>query len=111
MANTATITGIENALRKAPETLLKARETELREEEDRLKTAKEIVGQKNPYAEKLATMEKRFKEINQQIEKNMLGKANGSKEETETPDEAYSVEEQAATKARASTRALPLKAS
>lgn len=67
MANTAMVTGVENALRKAPETLLKARETELHEEEDRLKTAKEIVGQKNPYAEKLATMEKRFKEINQQI--------------------------------------------
>lgn len=100
MANTATVTGVENALRKAPETLLKAREAELREEEDRLKTAKEIVGQKNPYAEKLATMEKRFKEINQQIEKNMLGKADESKEESEAPDEAYSAEEQTAAKAR-----------
>ena len=101
MANTATVAGVENALRKAPETLLKAREAELRKEEDRLKTAKEIVGQKNPYAEKLATMEKRFKEINRQIEDNMLGKADDSKERSETPDEAYSVEEQAAAKERA----------
>lgn len=101
MANTATVAGIENALRKAPETLLGAREEELREKEESLKTAKEVIGQTNPYAEKLAGMEKRFKEINQQIEKNMLGKADDSKEESETPDEAYSVEEQAAAKERA----------
>ena len=101
MANTATVAGIENALRKAPETLLGAREEELREKEESLKTAKDVIGQTNPYAEKLAGMEKRFKEINQQIEKNMLGKADDSKEESETPDEAYSVEEQAAAKERA----------
>ena len=101
MANTATVAGIENALRKAPETLLGAREEELREKEESLKTAKEVIGQTNPYAEKLAGMEKRFKEINRQIEKNMLGKADDSKEESETPDEAYSVEEQAAAKERA----------
>lgn len=101
MANTATVAGIENALRKAPETLLGDREEELREKEESLKTAKEVIGQTNPYAEKLAGMEKRFKEINRQIEDNMLGKADDSKEESETPDEAYSVEEQAATKERA----------
>lgn len=101
MANTATVAGIENALRKAPETLLGAREEELREKEESLKTAKEVIGQTNPYAEKLAGMEKRFKEINRQIEDNMLGKADDSKEESETPDEAYSVEEQAAAKERA----------
>lgn len=101
MANTATVAGIENTLRKAPETLLGAREEELREKEESLKTAKEVIGQTNPYAEKLAGMEKRFKEINRQIEDNMLGKADDSKEESETPDEAYSVEEQAAAKERA----------
>ncbi len=101
MANTATVAGIENALRKAPETLLGDREEELREKEESLKTAKEVIGQTNPYAEKLAGMEKRFKEINRQIEDNMLGKADDSKEESETPDEAYSVEEQAAAKERA----------
>ena len=78
MANTATVAGIENALRKAPETLLGAREEELRKEEESLKTAKEVIGQTNPYAEKLATMEKRFKEINRQIEDNMLGKTDDS---------------------------------
>lgn len=101
MANTATVAGIENALRKAPETLLGAREEELREKEESLKTAKEAIGQTNPYAEKLAGMEKRFKEINQQIERNMLGKADEAEEKSETPDEAYSVEEQAAAKERA----------
>lgn len=101
MANTATVAGIENTLRKAPETLLGAREEELREKEESLKTAKEAIGQTNPYAEKLAGMEKRFKEINRQIEDNMLGKADDSKAESETPGEAYSVEEQAAAKERA----------
>ena len=101
MANTATVAGVENALRKAPETLLDARETELREKEESLKTAKEIVDQKNPYAEKLAAMEKRFKEINQQIEKNMLGKADDSKEESEAPKERYSAEEQLTADSRA----------
>ena len=101
MANTATVAGVENALRKAPESLLDARETELREKEESLKTAKEIVDQKNPYAEKLAAMEKRFKEINQQIEKNMLGKADDSKEESEAPKERYSAEEQLTADSRA----------
>lgn len=101
MANTATVAGIENALRKAPETLLSDREEELREKEESLKTAKEVIGQTNPYAEKLATMEKRFKEINRQIEDNMLGKTDDSKEESEAPDEAYSAEEQAVAKERA----------
>ena len=94
MANTATVVGIENALRKAPESLLDAREMELKEKEESLKTAKEIADQKNPYAEKLAAMEKRFKEINQQIEKNMLGKADDAKEASEAPEERYSAEEQ-----------------
>lgn len=91
MANTATVRGIENALHKAPESVLKARESELSKAEESLKTAKEVVGQTNPYAEKLAAMEKRFKEINQQIEKNMLGKAESPKEET--PEAKYSAEE------------------
>ena len=92
MANTATVRGIENALHKAPESVLKARESELSKAEESLKTAKEVVGQTNPYAEKLAAMEKRFKEINQQIEKNMLGKAESPKEET--PEAKYSAEEE-----------------
>lgn len=92
MANTATVRGIENALHKAPESILKARESELSKAEESLKTAKEVVGQTNPYAEKLAAMEKRFKEINQQIEKNMLGKAESPKEET--PEAKYSAEEE-----------------
>ena len=101
MANTATVVGIENALRKAPESLLDAREMELKEKEESLKTAKEIADQKNPYAEKLAAMEKRFKEINQQIEKNMLGKADDAKEESEAPEERYSAEEQQKEQVRA----------
>ena len=101
MANTATVRGVESALHKAPETMLKAREIELSRNENNLKEAKEIVGQKNPYAEKLATMEKRFKEINRQIEDNLLG--NAKKEETEAPNEetSYSAEEESGTQERA----------
>lgn len=101
MANTATVRGIESALHKAPETMLKAREIELSRNENNLKEAKEIVGQKNPYAEKLATMEKRFKEINRQIEDNLLG--NAKKEETEAPNEetSYSAEEESDAQERA----------
>lgn len=101
MANTATVRGIESALHKAPETMLKAREIELSRNENNLKEAKEIVGQKNPYAEKLATMEKRFKEINRQIEDNLLG--NAKKEETEAPNEetSYSAEEESGAQERA----------
>lgn len=101
MANTATVRGIESALHKAPETMLKAREIELSRNENNLKEAKEIVGQKNPYAEKLAAMEKRFKEINRQIEDNLLG--NAKKEETEAPNEetSYSAEEESGAQERA----------
>lgn len=101
MANTATVRGVESALHKAPETMLKAREIELSRNENNLKEAKEIVGQKNPYAEKLATMEKRFKEINRQIEDNLLG--NAKKEETEAPNEEtnYSAEEESDAQERA----------
>ena len=101
MANTATVRGIESALHKAPETMLKAREIELSRNENNLKEAKEIVGQKNPYAEKLAAMEKRFKEINRQIEDNLLG--NAKKEETEAPNEetSYSAEEESDAQERA----------
>lgn len=101
MANTATVRGVESALHKAPETMLKAREIELSRNENNLKEAKEIVGQKNPYAEKLATMEKRFKEINRQIEDNLLG--NAKKEETEAPNEetSYSAEEESGAQERA----------
>ena len=101
MANTATVRGVESALHKAPETMLKAREIELSRNENNLKEAKEIVGQKNPYAEKLATMEKRFKEINRQIEDNLLG--NAKKEETEAPNEetSYSAEEESDAQERA----------
>ena len=101
MANTATVRGIESSLHKAPETMLKAREIELSRNENNLKEAKEIVGQKNPYAEKLATMEKRFKEINRQIEDNLLG--NAKKEETEAPNEetSYSAEEESDAQERA----------
>lgn len=101
MANTATVRGIESALHKAPETMLKAREIELSRNENNLKEAKEIVGQKNPYAEKLATMEKRFKEINRQIEDNLLG--NAKKEDTEAPNEetSYSAEEESGAQERA----------
>ena len=100
MANTATVRGIESALHKAPETMLKAREIELSRNENNLKEAKEIVGQKNPYAEKLAAMEKRFKEINRQIEDNLLG--NAKKEETEAPNEetSYSAEEESGAQER-----------
>ena len=100
-ANTATVRGIESALHKAPETMLKAREIELSRNENNLKEAKKIVGQKNPYAEKLATMEKRFKEINRQIEDNLLG--NAKKEETEAPNEetSYSAEEESGAQERA----------
>lgn len=101
MANTATVRGVESALHKAPETMLKAREIELSRNENNLKEAKEIVGQKNPYAEKLATMEKRFKEINRQIEDNLLG--NAKKEEIEAPNEetSYSAEEESGAQERA----------
>lgn len=101
MANTATVRGVESALHKAPETMLKAREIELSRNENNLKEAKEIVGQKNPYAEKLAAMEKRFKEINRQIEDNLLG--NAKKEETEAPNEetSYSAEEESGAQERA----------
>lgn len=101
MANTATVRGIESALHKAPETMLKAREIELSRNENNLKEAKEIVGQKNPYAEKLAAVEKRFKEINRQIEDNLLG--NAKKEETEAPNEetSYSAEEESGAQERA----------
>lgn len=101
MANTATVRGVESALHKAPETMLKAREIELSRNENNLKEAKEIVGKKNPYAEKLAAMEKRFKEINRQIEDNLLG--NAKKEETEAPNEetSYSAEEESGAQERA----------
>lgn len=101
MANTATVRGIESALHKAPETMLKAREIELSRNENNLKEAKEIVRQKNPYAEKLTAMEKRFKEINRQIEDNLLG--NAKKEETEAPNEetSYSAEEESGAQERA----------
>lgn len=101
MANTATVRGIESALHKAPETMLKAREIELSRNENNLKEAKEIVGQKNPYAEKLTAMEKRFKENNRQIEDNLLG--NAKKEETEAPNEetSYSAEEESGAQERA----------
>ena len=80
--------------------MLKAREIELSRNENNLKEAKEIVGQKNPYAEKLAAMEKRFKEINRQIEDNLLG--NAKKEETEAPNEetSYSAEEESGAQER-----------
>lgn len=94
MANTATVAGIENALRKNPDDLLLRRQDELERAVSDLELAKKSVGQTYPHAKELQQMEARYKEINRQIEANLTNRGGETVEEPVTDDLAKETDNQ-----------------
>ena len=83
--DTASVQGIENRLRKAPESSLNYIEQQTEEKESQLKSAHEVVKRENPYAEKLKTLQARLTEVNREIEKTLM--EGGQKQEDNISDE------------------------
>lgn len=83
--DTASVQGIENRLRKAPESSLNYIEQQAEEKESQLKSAHEVVKRENPYAEKLKTLQARLTEVNREIEKTLM--EGGQKQEDNISDE------------------------
>ncbi|MEE1362852.1 MAG: glucosaminidase domain-containing protein [Selenomonadaceae bacterium] len=83
--DTASVQGIENRLRKAPESSLNYIEQQAEEKESQLKSAHEVVKRENPYAEKLKTLQARLTEVNREIEKTLM-EGGQKQEENSSPE-------------------------
>ena len=89
--NTATIRGIEGTLQTKPEQMLKDTESDLKNKEDELEGAKEIVGKEYPHKEELKEMQDRLTEIDRRIEEELVERGRDEKKQ----DSKYSITDRA----------------